>query len=429
MTVHIDGDRARGVARRLGWEIGQVERQRAVVKNEVPLSLNDFGSLSDAQRLLSEFVEEATLLADMLNARANISEAADNGASPADIAAMEEEVAKTFGLAITSLNDGRGASGSTYEKLVGIDLGLFEGDDIDQATYNFAISGDFDLATGLYPSDAGGIPWGSSITLAPSDYKGVDGEELVYYGGGSVLGPDGRYYPIVIPTLTKDGQHVSNGFDVRGDDGWTTIGYSTGSTQFDADIPWWGKGAQAAGSASGQQYPGVPDDELVNAIEFRGDRPPRIINVPAADADTSGHVSSGSGVVDGAVAAYGALVTWNSANDNTNRAYEVEFEQHATGAKRARVTTFQLVEGGPHGVSLQSSNIYADGSGTASQLPAIYSSESYDSDETGVEAQSHLAYPNRGFDSDQEEARADYFSKNGQHLGETVFEIQDGPGS
>lgn len=122
---------------------------------------------------------------------------------------------------------------------------------------------DFDLTEDIYTMSR--AEWTQTIGHHP-ELRGI------YYGGGAVLGPDGEYYPLVIPTVdigedrynadrfpTGPGDAPSVVNHLGEDPGWTTLGIDAGPLRLgDKPSGWERAAAFFAGTAGYQPLGGQP---------------------------------------------------------------------------------------------------------------------------------------------------------------------------
>jgi hypothetical protein len=238
------------------------------------------------------------------------------------------------------------------------------------------------------------------------------GPERFYSGGGAVRGPDGELYPIVVPHLgvgnevfTIDGDLGAGTPTVATlggvDPGWVMVGYRAGVEQFHADVGAGWQVATALAGLSGLRLPPVVDDAALSQVVFRpGSRPfllgavdvnggvevsgPSIMPsaspsalllvdgraqyVPVDEIDrrrvavrdaaqqagvdraAAGRIALPNHLLTLAVSAAQGISAALALGNRNQRAYEVVFEQHVDGRRRARVQTFALEAraDGPH---------------------------------------------------------------------------------
>ena len=367
-TVGISVARAREVAGQLEQQLRLVDGLREGHTTVLNLAL-DWGVLGPIRTAMSEFTEDTGNAATLLRTLADYAEAADNGATGGELAHFEALAIAAMQRVHGGLDDGTGSGATDAEVNAYLDA-YFSSDEYLRYQLQY---GEFDLGE----SFEGGVLFSDGSTWRDGLIEGEYPPEVEFNGGGAILGPDGRVYPIIIPTLTDaNGDRFThrigdlNGYDV----GWEPIGYRVGFEQFSNELSFWGKtfvtGAGATGLDIGER---IPDDHLAG-LQFRFGEPPRLGSVPVG-ADTSGYVSAGSGrvgsAVDYAVAGVTAFQTFNSLNSNVDRAYEVVFEEHETGARRATVTTHTLeVNGGRPYITAWDVHVTEDDK--LGQIPGVY---------------------------------------------------------
>jgi|GEM_PF-3151475 len=377
---------ARDVVTTLRTQVDSVNRKSDRLPGISAQADDPFGTAT-LFTLLGEASEETAGLATLIENLANLSEAADLGMiSLEELSRLEAEVVNSANTVSASINDGSGASGSDVELLIAIHLGLVEPNEIDQATYDLAIglaTGDFDLTDSFVggPTFPDGTQWSDSNII--SDGTGPMTEHV---GGGAVLGPDGRYYPIVVPIQTDaDGNRYTTGYQ---EDGWTQIGHTNGTGQFVRGLPAIGPLVIGAGVASGADFPATTNDDTLPGIRYRDGLPPVLTQVPAINdavsvpgddgylEDVTGSPTAGN-LFDLFIQGANGYDAFQNAGQNDDRAYEVAFEQHEeTGEIRAIVTTHSVgvsidVQGNED-PTLRGDHVYLDDDNELAQVPAVY---------------------------------------------------------
>jgi hypothetical protein len=249
-----------------------------------------------------------------------------------------------------------------------------------------------------------------------------------YTGGGMLSGPDGAGYPIVVLHLDVDGGgHYTIDADHDGlrpevatlggaDPGWMTVGYRTGVARIESDPgPGWALLTGIAVATGLDVRTGVGEDRLVGVhmragsrARFGGGMVPSGSRVPFDSGGGAALTAPESNVwmtVDGTTAQYpvsevaglrpgrdrtalgrvntadhvlslatGAIAGFVAAGDLRSaghRAYEVIFETHPDGRRRARVQSFTL-EQGPDGPALYGWHLFVDPDGDLRQSPISY---------------------------------------------------------
>jgi hypothetical protein len=250
--------------------------------------------------------------------------------------------------------------------------------------------GGFELA-GSFRS-IGDAEWRSATTSVGCESFGTG---RYYSGGGGLLGPDGRVYPIVVPHLVIDDRHhftadadpgrstPNVGSLGGGDPGWDLIGYRTGTERIESAPTPWLKIVTGIAVATGLDIGAGVDAGQLAGIHLRaGSRAQFSATAPGltpvdlsvmtdGSAVTSPRAPVAAGVLSLTIGAATGYVAARDLDDRGQRAYEVMFEQHADGRLRARVQTFTL-ESGPRGVGLYGWHLFLDADGDLHQSPISY---------------------------------------------------------
>ncbi len=255
-----------------------------------------------------------------------------------------------------------------------------------------------------------------------------------YSGGGAMRGPDGRLYPLVVPHLVVDDEHhytidadaAPNTPTVASlggaDSGWTMVAYRTGVERLFSEPSTVetvlvgfavGTGLEIGAAISDGQLAGVhlragrrasflgtipagapvdmsgaaalesptpmvwlvvdgragqyPIDELVDRGAAAGD----LASVPRARHTSLGRFNTADNALTLMTGAISGFVAARDLDEGRHRAYEVMFEEHADGRRRARVQTFAL-EQGPNGAALYGWHLFVDEHGDLRQSPVSY---------------------------------------------------------
>lgn len=203
--------------------------------------------------------------------------------------------------------------------------------------------------------DTAGLTLGGSMVAR--DPQGTTWNEAVghegatvadYEGGGFVIGPDGRSYPIVIPTVTTGaGTFTADAWTAAGqpsvaelggeDEGWQVIGYAAGDEQIQASagVADYVLGGLAA--SGGLVQPALPTEGLAYIV-MSPNGPPRLSATPPT-LPTTANTPDADGVP--LIAADVATLALNLDN-GTQRAFQVVLEQNDDGRVRARVEAYSL---------------------------------------------------------------------------------------
>ena len=401
-TVGLDAERATLLAR----ECGDAGRAAGGLATEVRTALTSARLSTRSATLLSEIEFELASLRRVIDGTIEGVRAADAwwAVSPSVIAGrLTTELAERA--LWESLNDSTGASA------------------IDRAP--------FDLSDSLRVMSPG--EWRAMMnppgcaSFGPGRY---------YAGGGAVLGPDDRTYPVVVPHfVTDDGRHFTIDADVvdggsaaasRGgaDQGWSMVDLRTGLERGQAERGGWWELATGAAVATGLSVTDGIDDARLTGVHLRAGSAATHVDTPPASASIDPSEAGGAALagpeptvwllVDGRVAEYpvgavpeqqptatqhkivprlqqtslgrlqladkalslatGAATGFVAArhlDHGRHRAYEVIFEQHADGRRRARVQTFAL-EAKQWGTELYGWHLFVDEDGALRQSPMAY---------------------------------------------------------
>jgi hypothetical protein len=366
------------LARSLATSCSSAAEAAGRLADEVATSLAVAEQSTRAALLLAEVHDELSLLGRVITVAVDVAEGADRWSllSPSGLAAWIRTLSAQRAL-WNSLNDEVGTTA--------LDAGVFD----LMGSIRTMGAADWRDAT---------IPPGCE-SFGPGRY---------YAGGGMLSGPDGAGYPIVVPHLElDDGRHYTIDADHDGlrpevatlggaDPGWEPVGYRTGVARIEPDPGRaWALLAGIAVATGLELRTGGDEGQLVG-VHMRAGSRARFAGGPAPSG--SGVPSDpGGGValtrpeptvwltVDGTTAQYpvgdvagrrrggersrlgrvntaeqmlslatGAVAGFVAAGDLRSaghRAYEVLFETHPDGRRRARVQTFTL-EQGPDGPAL-----------------------------------------------------------------------------
>jgi hypothetical protein len=219
---------------------------------------------------------------------------------------------------------------------------------------------DFELATAIVQGN--NTEWENLLNAGCVDLGGSDAD---YGGGGLVVGPDGRPYPIVIP-LVSDGDQTYTGEiepvaegersvnDLNGsDDGWVPRWYQSGIERFQTRPSTIDRILGFAAGTTGLVTP-LPPNQGLQFIQMRPGMPPCLSQTPATSpppiasarpnaTDTVAVVPNGPAVIAASVRGADGLVYAANMDNQRERAYQVIFEEHPeTGRRRARIETFTI---------------------------------------------------------------------------------------
>ena len=220
-----------------------------------------------------------------------------------------------------------------------------------------------------------------------------------YVGGGYVADHHGVRYPIVVPRVetddgdvyTADRHAVAPGepsvATLGGSDpGWEIVGCATGIARFQ-EAPSLDEGAWGfLAGTTGLVGPLPPNSGLAHiAVPATGpphlaDEPPTpgpvvapaSANAPDASRSAPGDVLEGSAAL-ALTAAQGGVVA-GALDNQTERAYQVIFEENGDGRRRARIQTFTLAHDGAGGVVIIPEHVYVDGDGELTAQTISYGS-------------------------------------------------------
>jgi hypothetical protein len=234
----------------------------------------------------------------------------------------------------------------------------------------------------------------AAITSGGDWFHDVNGAACVPFGGGSysgggyVTGPDGERYPIVIPRVeTADGDvYTADLFEVApgspsvatlggSDPGWEVVASATGIERFQAEPSGWERLAGFFAGTTGMVRPLPGNSELARVAMpqhgppyLTGERStPGPVVAPATDGSIDPADSSPGAVVQGgaalAVTAAQGVVMAGAMDNQTERAYQVVFEENGDGRRRARVQTCRLTSHADGGVVVVPEHVYVDADG------------------------------------------------------------------
>lgn len=220
----------------------------------------------------------------------------------------------------------------------------------------------FTLGDSVVAESSDGTSWSSTV-----DFFG--GDDAGYEGGGFVVGPDGREYPMVIPTVTTaDGTYTADAWVAPGepavanlggaDDGWEVVGYASGVERVQA-----APGALAIvlggiAASTGLVRPAPPNSGLPSIV-MHPNGPPSLSEEPPT-LPTTENTPDADGM--SLLVADVAVMTVNMDNQ-TERAYQVIFEQNDDGRIRVRVETFTLWENTDGDIIINPQHLYVDADG------------------------------------------------------------------
>jgi hypothetical protein len=209
-----------------------------------------------------------------------------------------------------------------------------------------------------------------------------------YVGGGYVTDLEGTRYPIVIPHVETDEGHVYTADEYSpapgepsvatlggSDPGWGVVGCVTGVARFQEapslDEGLWGFLA----GTTGVVQPLPPNSGLAQiAMSVNGPphlvddvaRPEPVVATQSGSApdpfDTSPGAVLQAGASLGVTVAQGGVMA--AAMDNqSQRGYQVIFEENADGRRRARIQTFTLAHDGEGEVVIVPEHVFVDANG------------------------------------------------------------------
>lgn len=220
-------------------------------------------------------------------------------------------------------------------------------------------------------------PWGNllaGVLPAGLSFAGT----RFYSGGGFLVGPDGRRYPIVAPSFESDAsgssfgrrnarvwsQNGGNGWEDLWDrdPGWFTVDERSGYTQ----LREYATGKEIFGGAAAKWMPnGAVDPEATRKLaedghvdlppqksaqgkphgwDFESDKPLTDEGNPRYKATTRTRDALGEaiGIGDGAANAK------NQADNGANYAYEAKFQENIDGRRRVVLEASQVIDGEVH---------------------------------------------------------------------------------
>jgi hypothetical protein len=348
--------------------------------------------------VLAELADELTKLARLLDLKADLMEYADVPANEGWLIALYQMAADAEDQLTDALDDDEGA------------------------TRNEAAP--FSLAGAVVPTD-------SSVWFhAMHDGCVAFPEGSGYIGGGVVIGPDGEEYPIVIPYLEIDGHVYTSDSDGSGDgvvaslggadSGWTVVAYRSGIERIVEEPGAIDYLAAAAAGTTGLLH-SLPPNDMLPGIVFGPDRPPsyrgdvsapaaldpplydgelatvpvtmfvngriqqvnaeQLANMPRDVRRAAARLGVGRPSAAGSVVAGGAdlAVTFGQGlafaanlDNQSERAYQVIFEENEDGRRRARIETYSLSVDADGTVVIHPMHLFVNGDGELSQQPIEY---------------------------------------------------------
>lgn len=214
----------------------------------------------------------------------------------------------------------------------------------------------------------------------------IGGANADYTGGGFAIGPDGREYPIVVPTVT-DGENIYTadiGPIAAGepcvnnlggtDDGWVPVWHQSGVERFQQTPSLVDRTLGFAAGTTGAVTPLLPSSGL-SLIQVRPDALPYLAGpaggpqrpVGSADpsaSDTIEDPPTADAVIDLAVRGADGWVVATNLDNQRERVYQVVFEEHpATGRTRARIETYSLALDADGDTVIVPEHVWVDGDG------------------------------------------------------------------
>jgi hypothetical protein len=259
--VWLDPEAAHGLAGGCRSAADAAEQTRGDVLAAMTLSeLTDVATPG----VLAELADELTTLARLLDLRADLMEYADIPSSEGWVRALYDQAAAAEAELLAALDDEDGA--------------------------NRMDAAPFTLAGSVVPGDPSA--WIHAVAPPGCEWFTPD---RGYWGGGFVVGPDGRRYPIVIPHLEVDG-HVYTGGAGSGiagwiddgsaciplgsvaelggaDPGWTMVAYRSGVERIVGAPSGSDRFLAAVAGTTGLVHP-LPGNELLPGIVMAPERPP-----------------------------------------------------------------------------------------------------------------------------------------------------------
>jgi hypothetical protein len=271
--------------------------------------------------------------------------------------------------------------------------------------------GEFSIAASITAAEQ--AQWFHDVNPGCVTYAGGS-----YIGGGYVADHRGNRYPIVVARVetedgdvfTADRHPVAAGepsvATLGGSDpGWEVVGCATGIERFQAE-PSFGEELLAAfGGTTGRVRPLPPNSGLAYiAVPASGGPPhlvdepptPRPLVAPPAVGVPDPANSSPGAIVEGAAAlavttAQGGVMA-GALDNQTQRAYQVIFEENGDGRRRARIQTYTLAHDGEGGVVIIPEHVYVDGNGELTSQTISYGSP-YDADGVSLSASTEDVAP------------------------------------
>ena len=221
---------------------------------------------------------------------------------------------------------------------------------------------DFTMGNSIVAQRSDGASWSSTVDFFGHDLAG-------YEGGGFVVGPDGREYPIVIPTVTTaNGTFTADTWTTAGapsvadlgggDDGWDVIGYASGVERVQAEPGPMEVVMGGLAASTGLVRPAPPNAGLPSIV-MNPAHPPYLSEEPPT-LPTTENVPDADGMP--LLLADVTVMSMNMDNQ-TERAYQVVFEQNDDGRIRARIETFSLWENADGDLSINPQHLYVDAGG------------------------------------------------------------------
>lgn len=213
------------------------------------------------------------------------------------------------------------------------------------------------LPDGPSPAEVDGRDWGSPIRVF------VDGEwiEYGYTGGGSITGPGGAEWPIMMPYMKKDDVTYMDDVGIPREDGglmqldgydpgWSTVSSYRGVNKYMDVSPTVSLTAAVAGLKGNRVYPDAlyitPDGTATleapppGEVEYAGtsEATPDTERLNPAGADRWNRMVGG---VDLAMAGLQTMNTIDAAASHEQRPWFIEYQINEDGRRRAIVRTYQ----------------------------------------------------------------------------------------
>jgi hypothetical protein len=252
--------------------------------------------------------------------------------------------------------------------------------------------GDLSIATVVTPAEP--VQWLHDVNPGCVRFAGG-----TYVGGGYVADHRDVRYPIVVPRVETDegavytaDRHVVAAGEPSvatlggSDPGWEIVGWATGVARFQEapslDEAAWGFLAGTTGLVGT-----LPPNGGLAHIAVSPNGPPHLTDEPPTPgpvvAPSSAIAPDASSRAPGEVLEGGAALALSAAqggvvagalDNQTERAYQVIFEENGDGRRRARIQTFTLAHDGAGGVVIIPEHVYVNGEGELTSQTISYGS-------------------------------------------------------